>query len=218
MTHHYRVFPKALTVAECQAVCKAATAVPIKSGDIGFGGKTVVNQNIRKSDVGWLPRTDPALQWLWNKIEFYTHKANFENFDVIDIQNFLDVQFTTYRGAEQGHYGWHQDSTAIVADNRQWDRKLSVCIQLSNPATDPIQEALQKKRFTWTGKAPEEPSVTRYEGGEFDVNPSQPFHVKEFKDAGDLIVFPSTLWHQVRPVTAGVRHSLVTWWNGPRWR
>lgn len=214
MTHHYRVFPKALTVAECQAICKAAAAVPTKSGDIGFGGKTVVNQNIRKSDVAWLPRTDPALQWLWNKIEFYTHKANTENFDVIDARNFADVQFTTYRGDEQGHYGPHQDNTFITADGRNWDRKLSVCIQLSHPQIQLPPRRELKNLFHW----PKKPSLTRYEGGEFWVNPSRPVQVTDFKDAGDLIVFPSLLWHEVKPVTAGVRHSLVTWWNGPRWR
>lgn len=210
MTHHYRVFPKALTVAECQAICKLAAGISSQSGTVGFGGKSVVNQNIRESDVCWLPRMDPDLQWLWNKISFYSHKANFENFGCIDSREYLDVQFTTYEAAKKGHYGWHQDSTAIVTDNRGWDRKLSVCIQLSEQGIESVRGG-----FRW--RRPHD-KLTRYEGGKFWVNPGRQFVVEEFKDAGDLIVFPSNLWHQVEEVTSGCRHSLVTWTNGPRWR
>lgn len=221
MTSHYRVFPRALTLKECQTICKLAASLGSKPGDIGFGGKTIVNQSIRKSDVCWLPRVDPDLQWLWNKIEFYTHKANTENFDCIDARNFADVQFTTYKGDEQGHYGPHQDNTFITTDGRNWDRKLSVCIQLSEPGMNAVVEPRPKKKKGQKKSqknAPKTDSLTRYEGGEFWVNPSRPFQVTDFKDAGDLIVFPSLLWHEVKPVTSGTRHSLVTWFNGPRWR
>ena len=32
---------------------------------------------------------------------------------------------------------------------------------------------------------------------------------------GTMIVFPSYMWHRVRPVTSGVRKSLVLWIQGP---
>lgn len=35
------------------------------------------------------------------------------------------------------------------------------------------------------------------------------------RDRGTLIVFPSTLFHVVSPVTKGVRHALVGWVHGP---
>ncbi|MCY4318363.1 MAG: 2OG-Fe(II) oxygenase [Alphaproteobacteria bacterium] len=35
---------------------------------------------------------------------------------------------------------------------------------------------------------------------------------------GDAVVFPSTLWHTVAPVTVGARISVVGWYDGPRWR
>ena len=38
---------------------------------------------------------------------------------------------------------------------------------------------------------------------------------KELENKGDLIVFPSHLWHRVRPVTSGKRLSLVVWFIGP---
>ena len=33
--------------------------------------------------------------------------------------------------------------------------------------------------------------------------------------AGDLIFFPSGVWHGVKPVTNGTRYALVTWFGGP---
>ena len=38
---------------------------------------------------------------------------------------------------------------------------------------------------------------------------------KELKNQGDMIVFPSYLWHRVKPVTKGTRKSLVIWFIGP---
>ena len=35
------------------------------------------------------------------------------------------------------------------------------------------------------------------------------------RDQGTLIVFPSTLFHVVSPVTMGVRHALIGWVHGP---
>ena len=34
---------------------------------------------------------------------------------------------------------------------------------------------------------------------------------KEILPKGSIIVFPSFLWHRVKPVTKGVRYSLVVW-------
>ena len=33
----------------------------------------------------------------------------------------------------------------------------------------------------------------------------------EILPKGSLVVFPSFVWHRVKPVTKGVRHSLVIW-------
>ena len=34
---------------------------------------------------------------------------------------------------------------------------------------------------------------------------------KEILSKGSIIVFPSFLWHRVKPVTKGIRYSLVMW-------
>mgnify|MGYP003626471341 FL=1 len=90
-----------------------------------------------------------------------------------------------------GFYGWHQDSGYAWAETETELRKLSVTVQLSR-ADD-------------------------YEGGEFqfrtgdDNNPMIP----PIQSQGSILVFDSHLWHQVTPVTKGVRYSLVSWILGP---
>ena len=37
---------------------------------------------------------------------------------------------------------------------------------------------------------------------------------KEVAEKGSLIVFPSFVWHRVKPVTKGVRYSMPTWHLG----
>jgi len=69
-------------------------------------------------------------------------------------------------------------------------RKLSLTVQLSDPA--------------------------EYDGGdlEFMGLPGSSFT----RHRGAAILFPSLLTHRIAPVTRGVRHSLVAFFNGPPFR
>ena len=66
---------------------------------------------------------------------------------------------------------------------------------------------------------------SEYSGGEleFDFRNSEPHqrqddkHLRkatEILPKGSIIVFPSFLWHRVKPITRGVRYSLVLWHLG----
>ena len=58
-----------------------------------------------------------------------------------------------------------------------------------------------------------------YTGGEleFDYNDGGPINdsniyvCKEILPKGSMVVFPSHIWHRVKPVTSGERNSLVIW-------
>ena len=58
-----------------------------------------------------------------------------------------------------------------------------------------------------------------YEGGEFDLelySPDTDPRFKTFKlKTGSAIFFQGDQWHRVRPVTSGLRKSLVAWFYGP---
>lgn len=75
------------------------------------------------------------------------------------------------------------------ADPRAYQRKLSVSIVLNDPS--------------------------EYEGGEFQFEGSDPISIAE---RGTVLAFPGYLSHRVKPITSGVRKSLVFWFEGPRFR
>jgi PKHD-type hydroxylase len=56
-----------------------------------------------------------------------------------------------------------------------------------------------------------------YKGGDLVFHyKSQP--VKAYREKGMVVVFPSTMLHEVTPVKKGTRYSLVGWVAGPRFR
>jgi PKHD-type hydroxylase len=114
--------------------------------------------------------------------------SNRTNFGV-DISQPFELQFTEYHGTAHGKYDWHQD--VWLESDRCYDRKLSVVVQLSDRQD--------------------------YDGGAFEffgmVSPEA-----AFAPQGSVLIFPSWLQHRVKPVTRGIRRSLVSWVEGPRWR
>lgn len=121
--------------------------------------------------------------------ERFTHlipQVNYDHF-MCDIQGFEPFQYTTYK--ENEFYDWHMDSFDIYTD---LERKMSISLVLSEPDT--------------------------YEGGEFEIvfNGRVDKSVVVKPNAGDVIFFASTMPHRVKPVTSGVRKSLVTWVSGKR--
>ena len=53
-----------------------------------------------------------------------------------------------------------------------------------------------------------------FEGGEFEFYEIPTLEMNK----GDIVFFPSFELHRVKPVTKGVRHSLVTWFLGPQYK
>jgi PKHD-type hydroxylase len=147
-------------------------------------------QKKRKSDVVWM-----SDRWIYNEIHPYIHQANANaewNFE----WDFSEAcQFTEYKKGQ--FYDWHCDSNKDPYDRPDQPnvnnkiRKLSMTLALSDP--------------------------NEYKGGdlEFDFRDtdegSQPKVCEEIRAKGSIIVFPSFVWHRVKPVTKGVRHSLVCW-------
>jgi PKHD-type hydroxylase len=90
--------------------------------------------------------------------------------------------------APSGKYGKHIDCSGSGATP---SRKLSITIQLTDP--------------------------NEYEGGELFLYDSEKPTIMD-KEQGSLIVFPSYILHEVKPVTKGERNSLVCWVTGKPFR
>lgn len=85
---------------------------------------------------------------------------------------------------DEGFYGWHQDVQWL--QDRESQRKISVTVQLSDDD---------------------------YAGGDFEFHKDIP-QPTGIRGIGTVIVFPSMFYHQVTPVTMGIRKSLVGWYEG----
>ena len=164
----------------------------------GFGDPKKLNQKQvkdlkkkRDSDIVWLSE-----RWIYNAVHPYIHQANVKANWNFQWDFSESCQFTKYKKGQ--YYDWHCDSWATPyhqpdTPSHGKQRKLSVTVSLSD------------------GKD--------YSGGEleFDMRNMDPdkkanTHIlKEIKSKGSLVVFPSDVWHRVKPVKRGIRHSLVIW-------
>lgn len=125
---------------------------------------------------------------LANKLMNFVESANRDHFG-FDLWGMFELQFTEYHGNAGGKYDWHHDVDFLSPVPHH--RKLSIVVQLSDPSD--------------------------YQGGEFEFF-NLPPPGAGFKTQGSVLVFPSFYTHRVAPVTAGIRRSIVSWIDGPRWR
>tara|TARA_R100001594_G_scaffold141686_1_gene187920 strand:- start:429 stop:1100 length:672 start_codon:yes stop_codon:yes gene_type:complete len=145
----------------------------------------------RDSNIVWLND-----KWIYDQIIPFFHLANKNAGWNFDINYFESIQFTKYKPGQ--FYEWHQDPMPVPYNDPQnvnfhgKIRKISGIVQLSNPKD--------------------------YKGGQLEIQPrmhEDPRHVlqttKHFGPRGSVIIFPSHLWHRVKPVTKGTRYSLVIW-------
>lgn len=186
MNNIWEVWTSALSADECQSIIDRGLAYPVQDATVGFNENSRTDQAYRSSAIRWL---DPvADEDIVARLMQFVHSSNRSNFG-FDIHAPFELQFTEYHGSEGGKYDWHHD--VWLNSSRPYARKLSVVVQLSNPAD--------------------------YEGGAFEF-----FDVQhpgaQFAPQGSILLFPSFLQHRVLPVTGGLRRSLVTWVEGPRWR
>ena len=141
----------------------------------------------RKSNVVWMnPR------WIYRELHPLVHEANKNAGWNFHWDWSESCQFTKYDGNKKQHYDWHTDAGTRINENGKI-RKLSMTVALVDGS--------------------------EYEGGDFEINMSttdrENIHViKEAKIKGSVTIFPSFVWHRVKPVTAGTRYSLVNWHQG----
>ena len=147
---------------------------------------------VRSGKASFLPPGDELTDLFGNLIQDYNRNYSGWNFDIEFIES---IQLAHYH--EGDFYDWHTDSfvkPVLEKDGKPYNRKVSVTVFLNDP--------------------------DEYEGGEFDLETKGPNwdgdRFETFKlSKGHIIIFPSYMWHRVRPVTSGVRKSLVLWIKGP---
>ena len=190
LLYSYWYFPSALPINMCNNIIKAGKAARFNKATTGNNKKATAEvQKKRKSNVSWLND-----KWIYNLIHPYIHTANRNAGWNFQWDWSESCQFTIYKPGQ--FYDWHCDSWSKPYEkeghNKGKIRKLSVTVSLSDPKD--------------------------YTGGELEFKPIDNNTGKQYKQTckeilpkGSICVFPSHVWHRVKPVKKGTRYSLVIW-------
>jgi len=178
-----------LPAETCDEIIATASLLPEIEARIGTRGGVGVDRNVRRSEIRWIEEWHEDFNEVRGFMKRKFDEANSNAFGV-DTSFLRNIQFTKYNADNIGHYDWHED--IFWESDNVLDRKLSMVIQLSDP--------------------------DEYEGGNLELSHNEPPPAADLRKRGTIIVFPAFLKHRVTPVTKGIRHSLVAWMEGPKWR
>jgi len=201
LDNHFWYFKSAVPPRLCDEIIKYALLKKDHMGRTGgvkdekLSDKQIKDIKYRRdSNVVWL--NDP---WIYRELHPYIHAANKNAGWNFQWDTSEQLQFTKYKLNQ--YYDWHQDSFHKPFDKPNTldhgkIRKLSMTCQLTDGS--------------------------EYEGGEleFDFRDYDPpkrdedkhlIQAKQILSKGSIIVFPSFVWHRVKPVRKGVRYSIVMW-------
>jgi len=145
--------------------------------------------SIRRSEIGWfVPQGEHS--WIFDRVRDCVNAVNADWFKY-DLIGFEGLQFTKYsaRGTESDYYSSHMDLKSTEIGTI---RKLSFTVQLSRPDA--------------------------YDGGDVLIYETLQRSVPFSRKVGSITFFPSYALHEVRPVSGGVRYSLVGWAHGAPFR
>jgi len=192
LKHNYFYFRHAVPIQTCKKILKACRS---KTQEVA---KVTERSSIEKSShkyrnckVAWIND-----KWIYDILNPFIHTANKEAGWNFQWDWNETSQFTIYE--KDQYYGWHSDQHPAPFKHQNKNingkiRKLSLTLQLTDK--------------------------TKYEGGDFQfmwINNKKKdlldiTTVDDAKDIGTVIVFPSSIYHQVLPITKGKRESLVNW-------
>jgi PKHD-type hydroxylase len=203
LTNYFWYFKSALTSRFCDEVIKYALSKEESMARTGgFDNKNLTREDIkniqrkRKSDLVWLNDT-----WIYKELHPFVNEANEKAGWNYEWDRSESCQFTKYKTNQ--YYDWHSDSWPKPYEKEGPEkgkiRKLSMTCQLTDGS--------------------------EYSGGELEFdfrNYDPPYrdetsHVRkatEILPKGSIIIFPSFVWHRVKPITSGTRYSLVVWHLG----
>ena len=202
ISNHYWYFTSAIPPKLCDDILNyGLSQAESMARTGGYGDRELSKQEIkdmkrkRNSDLVWLSET-----WIYKELHPYIHQANKSAGWNFEWDRSESCQFTKYKLNQ--YYDWHCDS---------WDKPYD---KPNNP-----EEHGKIRKLSMTCQLTD---GSEYEGGEleFDFKNYDPHmrdeskhlvKAKEILPKGSIIVFPSFVWHRVKPVTKGTRYSLVMW-------
>jgi len=187
LKNNYYYFSKAIKKEECNKIITASLKKSKRKATI-TKENTKLKSETRDCWVSWINE-----KWIYDILNPFIHGANKEAGWNFEWDWNEACQFTHYD--KNQFYGWHCDQivNSFKTSNKNFNgktRKLSLTLQLTDES--------------------------KYEGGDFQFKwlsgkKVKIETVKNAKELGTLIVFPSFIHHQITPITKGTRQSLVNW-------
>ena len=206
LSNYYWYFTGVLTPKFCDDIIAYANQQKeVMASTGGYGDKKLNKQEVldlkrkRNSDLVWL--SEP---WIYKELHPYVRMANKNAGWNFQWDRSEPCQFTKYKLNQ--YYDWHNDPWSTP-----YKRK-----NINDPDNGRIRKLSMTCQLT---------DGSEYTGGEleFDFRDYDPHmrdeskHIKQVKEIlpkGSIVIFPSHLWHRVKPVTRGTRYSLVVWHIG----
>lgn len=186
-------------------VSSLETFTPNYQRSLTEGGS--LDPEVRDSENVWVPTS----LWIGGYLWFYIQQANQQtfNYDVTEIEN-GSFQLTRY-GVGQ-HYKWHMDDSLTLHYSFSSPSSRGISQERAQQRQEADSELVRKLSFSLQLS-----DATDYKGGQLQLlDQGKSFFAP--KQRGTLVIFDSRLSHRVKPVTEGVRTSLVGWVVGPRWK
>jgi len=177
----------------CERIINDVQVLPVQDARIGDQhGAGNISSNVRRTKIRFIQVADQRFSYIFDILWKTAISAN-DDFFQFNISRLTYLQFAEYNANELAEYKAHHDVFWMNGDP-VYHRKLSAVIQLS----------------------PED----SYTGGEFEIVDSGVKHrppADDVRKQGTILYMPSFLLHQVKPVTSGIRYSLVAWFDGKKW-
>jgi len=180
--------------AVCDRLCREAKAAPTHDSLVGRGGSLVVDESERKSKRAQLaPETSALVSSLLRQAmpKIAAHFA-------LELQECQEPQLLRYASGD--FFIPHRDSYKDAGELERVRVRVASVVIFLNRAADPPGE------MEYSGGA-----LTLY--GLMKKPGSEEFGMPLDAEPGLLVAFPSETLHEVQPVAAGERFTLVSWYS-----
>ena len=173
--------------AQCEDIIKMGKQYAQQDGTVGKDSEIFEK---RISTISWIPiefNQQGQLHPMYQRLHQIVNNLNQTYFHFDDVNITEPAQYTEY--TEGGFYDWHIDCP--IYDQSEPMRKISMTLLLNDPS--------------------------EFEGGELELMEDNLVSVADTQaklKQGQAIFFASFLRHRVKPITKGVRKSLVMWFTG----
>jgi PKHD-type hydroxylase len=184
-------FKSYISKETCKNIIEMSTGLPEQDAVVGIHNSARVNSETRRSKIRFIQEYHYNYGFLFDILWKTARQANNDFFN-FHLSKLNYIQLAEYNSSYKGEYKDHHDVFWLNGDPT-YHRKLSCIIQLTDP--------------------------NEYEGGDFElIDTSSKPDANDIKQQGTIIFFPSFFMHRAKPVTAGIRHSIAAWFDGPKWR